>query len=68
MNGHYLEDGQRSKGLRRKLLCGGVVLLGLFWLAAMPLPGPLSRARELVVALGGTTGAAGIQRGAWLAG
>jgi hypothetical protein len=46
MNGRYLEDGRQSKGLRRKLLYGGVVLLVLFWLAAMPLPGPLSRARE----------------------
>ncbi len=46
MNGHYLEDGQRSKGLLRRLLYGAGVLLVLFWLAAMPLPGPLSRARE----------------------
>ncbi|WP_263358552.1 hypothetical protein [Acidicapsa ligni] len=46
MNGHHLEDGQRSNGIFRKLLYVGGALLVLFCLSAMPLPGPLSRARE----------------------
>jgi hypothetical protein len=46
MDGHYLKTAQRSKRLLKKLLCCGGVLLVLFWLSAMPLPGPLSRARQ----------------------
>ena len=35
------------KGIVRRIFIGlGIVLLILFWLAALPLPGPLSRARE----------------------
>lgn len=43
----YLLQGATRGGITRRLVIGlGLILFLLFWLAALPLPGPLSRARE----------------------